>query len=249
MKPNTEEKFWSLVAKRGRDECWNWLGPRGHKGHPIFHSGNRQHTATRLAWAFFTGQQVSPDSHINRACGNLFCLNPSHLREVRKGSSTISREERLSRLTDRSSTDGCWLFTGHRDRCGYGKFDKSLAHRIAWELNNGPIPIGLSVCHHCDNPPCVRPSHLFLGTPKENVADMIQKGRQGVTRHGRGGPQKFTIEQIARIQAAYATGEVTHRQIAIVLGVDTSSICRIVNRAKYKQSPIKVAVTPVGQPI
>lgn len=80
-------------------------------------------------------------------------------------------------------TPTCWLWTasGHG---GYGKFyvardrPRVRAHRFSWELEHGPIPEGLDVLHECDTPPCVRPSHLFLGTDEDNVRDMIEKGRQ-----------------------------------------------------------------------
>jgi hypothetical protein len=241
MKPNTESDFWSLVTKAGIDDCWEWKGSVGHKNHPTYHSGNRQHTATRLAWFYFTGEPIPPKMNVMRTCGNLLCLNPTHMRVAKIGSSPFSRKERLYRLVDTSSEDGCWPFVGHRDKCGYGKFDDTLAHRAAWEMQNGPIKAGLYVCHKCDNPPCVRPSHLFLGTQQDNVSDMVSKGRQGITRHGRGGKHKFNMEQIARIQAAYASGKVNQEQIAIVLGVDRSVISRIVNRTKYKQQPITAA--------
>ncbi len=76
---------------------------------------------------------------------------------------------------------GCWLWTGARRRDGYGTIwfngRPEAVHRVAWMLSNGPIPDGLFVCHTCDNPPCCRPSHLFLGTPADNTRDSVTKGR------------------------------------------------------------------------
>lgn len=84
-------------------------------------------------------------------------------------------------------TENCWIYTASRTKDGYGKFsffDKEIgkqrtsrAHRLSYELKNGPIKQGLFVCHKCDNPPCVNPDHLFLGTVQDNADDMVSKGR------------------------------------------------------------------------
>lgn len=75
----------------------------------------------------------------------------------------------------------CWVWTAHRNALGYGVFGANrrsvLAHRMAWTLERGPIPNGLIACHHCDNPACVRPDHIFLGTHRDNAVDMTRKGR------------------------------------------------------------------------
>lgn len=97
------------------------------------------------------------------------------------------------------NTEGeCWNWIASKFKFGYGQFyinGKNLyAHRVSYVIQNGSIPKGLFVCHKCDNPSCVRPSHLFLGSQLENVLDMVKKGRHGArTRNYKTSP--FTVEE------------------------------------------------------
>lgn len=80
------------------------------------------------------------------------------------------------------SNEGCWTWQGSRNESGYGvllvRGRKLVAHRVSWEVIFGPVPDGMLVLHRCDNPPCVRPDHLFIGTHMDNIQDCIAKGRR-----------------------------------------------------------------------
>ena len=104
-------------------------------------------------------------------------------------------------------TDGCWLWTGSKTQAinGYGDFyvrgENYRAHRVSYLMESGPIPDGMCVCHRCDNPPCVRPSHLFLGTKGDNNRDMVSKGRSVNPLGERHGCAKLTEQQVLAIRA------------------------------------------------
>ncbi len=96
---------------------------------------------------------------------------------------------RFWRFTTPLGKDKCWIWAGNKNQKGYGFFrigrygPVKIAHRVSWELHNGPIPDGLCVCHHCDNPSCVNPHHLFVGTQYDNIQDMLAKGRGNKGKH------------------------------------------------------------------
>ncbi len=146
-----------------------------------------------------------------RTCSIDGCENPSVGREwcrkhyarwQRNGDPLVTIRLYRAPVADRLASkleltpDGCREFTGYRNECGYGriKVGKKMpfAHRVAYEAWVGPIPEGANVCHHCDNPPCCEPSHLFVGSQADNHRDMVAKGRDnqghGLARgeeHGR----------------------------------------------------------------
>lgn len=129
---------------------------------------------------------------------------------------------RFWRLIQKSE-DGCWIWTGNVSKAGYGnlwtpeKRGYVYAHRFSWRLANGEIPDGLCVLHKCDNPPCVNPSHLFLGTKRDNTHDMISKGRAKLHNPKRGeenGSAIINTEQAIQIKELLATGAFTLKEIA-----------------------------------
>jgi len=171
----------------------------------------------------------------------------------------MTREQRFWFKVEKTDDgDGCWLWTGFRNRGGYGligiceggKTVASIsASRQAWIFTHGPIPDGLQVCHHCDNPPCVRPDHLFLGTGKQNIQDAVSKGRMlGRTRTQPLGPKipsggmrgvlhhcaRFTVDDIRTMRQRYDSGEASMCQLAREYGANVGHMSRILRRLYWK---------------
>lgn len=123
---------------------------------------------------------------------------------------TISSEvkTRLLAKIKKDSVSGCWNWTASVDTHGYGHMRADgkvrLAHRLSYEAHRGPIPKGMQVCHHCDNRTCLNPSHLFIGTWRDNMMDKLSKNRQSRTRQcGETNPRsKLTEADVRAIRSA-----------------------------------------------
>lgn len=142
-----------------------------------------------------------------------------------------------------AKADGCWLWTrGLRDH-RYGNFYNGIkdvaAHRYSWVLHNGAIPDGFYVLHRCDNPPCVNPEHLFLGTHAENMQDMMAKGRGNKPCGELVGRAKLTEQAVGDIRGLYASG-MTQLAIAEVYGVSKAAVQFIVSRRTWKHIGLEV---------
>lgn len=133
-------------------------------------------------------------------------------------------------------TRSCWLWLGGITGRGYGIFywkQRSLgAHRVAWMIVYGAIPSGMLVCHTCDNPRCVRPRHLFLGTETTNDADMRSKGRQPELKGEKNGNASLTRRRVLWIKRLAASGMPT-RKIAKRTRVGESTVSRIRHKHRW----------------
>jgi len=146
----------------------------------------------------------------------------------------------------------CWEWAANRHPQGYGLFwahpKDVCAHRFSFELANGPIPEGMEICHRCDNPPCVRPSHLFLGTHADNMADCAAKGRAAkgerngrhtkpasTVRGERSGRCKIDDRQLIELRKLSSEGWST-RDLSARFGITTKHVCFIRARPEWRRT-------------
>jgi hypothetical protein len=165
-------------------------------------------------------------------------------------------EVRLMQRIDKTPGHGpngdCWIYTGETKPAmggkGYAKISRNgkhvFVHRLAWEMEYGPIPEGKMLLHKCDNPPCCRPDHLIPGTQLDNMRDMIAKGRGpnmkqvSLFRHNpqgeRNGMAKFKEDQVREIRSEYASGLFSMPHLARKYDTNSGNICLIVNRKTWR---------------
>jgi hypothetical protein len=138
--------------------------------------------------------------------------------------------------------DECWEWQKFRQPRGYGivRMDGKcqLAHRVAWTLTKGEIPKDMLACHHCDNPSCCNPNHLFLGTHLDNATDKERKGRGNQPKGERSGNHKLTDKQVFEIRRLRAQGWKSV-QLAKRFGVVHQLICAICLGRSWKHLPLQ----------
>ena len=154
--------------------------------------------------------------------------------------------DRFWSKVDRCEPDQCWEWKAAKDIAGYGRLNRfgrpELSHRVSYQLHHGPIPEGLHVLHSCDNPGCVNPAHLHLGTNTDNIREKMERGRcsrsgglppgscGGETNH----KSKLTNEQAIQIRIRYAAGGVSQKQLGDEFGVSRGVISSIINGRSYR---------------
>jgi hypothetical protein len=159
----------------------------------------------------------------------LFCSSDCH-NQFRRNKQIIYKQSVDERFWSHvQKSDGCWIWTGCKNKEGYGLFcehqKQRKAYRVAYELTYGAIPSGKIICHKCNNPPCVRPDHLYAGTHLDNGRDMANAGTF---------VHKLTPEKVIEIRKLYAEGKQSLSMLSKQFGVNVSAIHAVIQRRHWK---------------
>ena len=133
-------------------------------------------------------------------------------------------------------TKGCWLWTGTKRKFGYGDFERMTASRFSYIMHKEKVPLGLCVCHSCDNPPCVNPKHLWLGTRKDNFYDMMSKKRDIHVVGESNGKSKLSAKQVVKIRSLYKTGKYSQRKLGYLFSVSHRCIGELINKKTWREA-------------
>jgi hypothetical protein len=132
----------------------------------------------------------------------------------------------------------CWIWEGRKNSKGYGtigyKKKRILATRTSYYYHYGKFENKLFVCHRCDNPICVNPHHLFLGNQKDNIQDMLAKGRNNPLKGSKQASSKLNEEKVSQIRSLYLNTEITEKELAIKFGVSETAIADVITNKTWK---------------
>jgi len=210
-KESLADRFWKRVSKGNASECWLWTG---NSDLSISIGNGKKERSNRISWLLTFGS-IPKEHSVYQKCNNRLCCNPNHLYLSHNGNEGRDWEHNFWARIQKGGPNECWPWKrGATTPFGYGVYRRAWtkehgrgkmtgAHRLAYELKNGPIPEGMNVLHHCDNPPCCNPNHLFLGTDADNVHDCISKGRKKWKSGAQHANAKITDEIVREARRLY----------------------------------------------
>jgi hypothetical protein len=225
------DRFMAKVDKNGENGCWLWIGKKDREGYGYGYLcvNGRNKKAHRLSYELFV-DSIPGEVCVYHNCGNHLCVNPNHL-------FLGTDSGRLTKKIKKNEHSGCWEWTGSRKDNGYGVISinnhQEYTHRLSYKLFVGEIPDGLCVLHRCDNPPCINPCHLFLGTKQDNIQDCLAKGRANTAFGERNGRAKLTLSQVHQIREDYRNGGVSQRELARRFNIGKSVIGNITRNESW----------------
>lgn len=214
-------------SEKNLDGCM--LFPK-NSGRSIKINGKLVSVSKLIYEKYVTKIPLFPHSPIKRICKNGNCINPNHM--LPSGGAN-----RFFEKVNFENENGCWEWIGAKDGGGYGMGvtdgKKYKAHRYSWEYYYGEIPNGMWVLHKCDNPSCVRPSHLFLGTNQDNMNDKTKKERQSRLFGDRNGRSIMTKEKVIEMRTMYSSGKYSYRKLSTIFGISMTQTGRILKRESW----------------
>ena len=181
--------------------------------------------------------------HPYSGTGTIFCSAQCRVDHDRANNSHALIRLLVSELTDDMtkhwSEYPCLEWSGYCNQHGYGEIAARVngtrrVHRLSYELFHGVLPKELSACHHCDNPPCFRPIHLFAGTTIDNMRDAASKNRLRPCRGEASVRAKLTDEQVRHIRELGAEGSLSDAKLAAMFGVGHTTISDVILRHRWR---------------
>jgi hypothetical protein len=213
------------------DGCWYWIGSKFGDGYGDY----KGKVAHRISFSMH--KNIDPlRLPVKHTCNNRLCVNPHHLFLPTDVEEMAARLSIIEKYSMPEPNTGCWLWHQFLTIHGYGQltFRKKIykAHRFSYETFIGKIPKGLFVCHKCDEPSCINPDHLFLGTHLDNVKDMVNKKRHSFGERKINSKVTAVSAQIIR-ECWSKFGRGSQDRIASYFNISQSNVSMIASRITW----------------
>lgn len=235
MRGTLKERFEAKFTKGTEDECWEWMASKSSRGYGQISDGKRLQPSNRISYQLNVGE-IPEGACVIQKCGNKLCVNPKHLYLGHKRSGSITPvPQRFEKLFAKGTPTDCWEWQAVKNQGGYGRLlvegRLQVAHRISYRIYVGELSEDIRVLHKCDNPGCVNPSHLFLGTQSDNMIDCSRKGRMVRPKGEDNHQSKLTKKAVQDIRSSQESA----RKMSEKYGVTRQHIWRIRNNKFWKE--------------